>query len=105
MPVPQSEQGRAEQALVDQTIRLLKHQEIVGWLHPGRAGLGWGTAPKMWSKGTKKARKELVVSEVIKMEDETYKIKAVSQWQQGSWTTLEAVTKRVITWANMWKNP
>lgn len=73
----------------DQAINRLKHQESVGLLQSGRAGFGWGTAPKMRSKATKTERKGLVISEVVKMEEENYKIKAVSQQQQGSWTTWE----------------
>ena len=48
-------------------------------LQPGRAGFGWGTAPKMWSKATKKEKKDLVIPEVVKMEEESYKIRALSQ--------------------------
>ncbi len=95
---------RAEQA-VDQAISQLKHQEIVGWLQPGKSGLGWGPAPKLWSKASKKERKELVVAEVSRMEEEKYKIRAVSQHQQGRWTNWEAVTNRAITWADMWRIP
>lgn len=83
----------------------LKHQEIVGLLQPGRASYEWGTAPKMWSKATKKDRKDLVISEVVKMEEECYKIRAVSQHQQGRWTTWEVVINRAVTWADMWKMP
>lgn len=39
-----------EAKVVDQVINRLKHQEIVGWLQTGRAGLGWG---KLWSKAKK----------------------------------------------------
>ena len=95
---------RAEQA-VDQAISQLEHQEVVGWLQQGKTGLGWGPAPKMWSKAKRKERKELVVSEVSRMEDEAYTIRAVSQRQQGKWTNWEAVTTRAITWADMWKIP
>lgn len=40
----------------------------------------------MWSKATKKKRKELLVSKVIRMEDEAYKITAKSQQQLGRYT-------------------
>ena len=90
---------------VDQAVERLKHQEIVGFTQSGRSGLGWAAAPKSWSKATKKERKDLVISEVAKMEEETYKITAVSQQQQGRWTTWEAVTNRTITWADMWRTP
>lgn len=32
---------------VDQAINCLKHQQIVGFLQPGWAGFGWGTAPRL----------------------------------------------------------
>ncbi|KAJ8375377.1 hypothetical protein SKAU_G00059570 [Synaphobranchus kaupii] len=99
-PVRTGRKWRAEQA-VDQAISQLKHQEIVGWLQPGRSGLRWGPAPKLWSKASKRKRKELVVLEVIRMEDEMYKIRAVSQCQQGRWTNWESVTKRAIVWADV----
>ena len=90
---------------VDQAIIRLKHQEMVGQLQSGRAGFGWGTPVMMWSKASKKERKDLVISEVVKMEEESYKIKAVGQQQQGRWTNWEAVVNRVITWADMWRIP
>lgn len=45
-------------------------------------------------------RKTLVISEVRREEEEFYKIKAVSQSQQGKWTTWEAVIDRTIMWAD-----
>ncbi|KAF7648493.1 hypothetical protein LDENG_00156240 [Lucifuga dentata] len=83
-PVRTECKWRAEEA-VEQAISQLKQQEIVGWLQPGKTRLGWGPAPKLWSKASKKERKELVVSEVSGMDEEKYKIRAVSQCQQGRW--------------------
>lgn len=68
--------------MVEQAIGRLKHREIVGLPQPGRAGFGWGFSFKMWFKGSKKERIDLVISEVVKMEEERYKIRAVSQSQQ-----------------------
>lgn len=79
----------------------LKHQEIVGFTQQGRAGLGWGAAPKRWSKATKKETKDLVIFEVVRMEEERHKTTVVSQQQQGRQTTWEAVTNRTITWADL----
>lgn len=59
----------------------------------------------MRPKATKKNRKELVVSKVIRMDDESLRIKAAGQWRQRRWTTWEAVTNKVIRWADMWKIP
>ncbi|KAJ8364766.1 hypothetical protein SKAU_G00135970 [Synaphobranchus kaupii] len=83
----------------------LQHQELVGRVQAGRAGLGWGEAPRFWSKGNQKERKEMVVSEVTRMEEERYKIKAVSQGRQGSWTTWDEVVDRKISWSDLGKIP
>ena len=39
------------------------------------------------------------------MEEDCYKIKAVSQGRQGSWTTWEGVVNRNICWSDLWKIP
>ncbi|KAL6466887.1 hypothetical protein MHYP_G00246910 [Metynnis hypsauchen] len=95
---------RAEEA-VDQAISRLMHKEVVGRTQSGRAGLGWGTATKFWSKASKKERKQLVIEEVVRSEEDLYKIKALSQPQQGQWTTWEGVVNRTIKWSDMWKMP
>ncbi|XP_023815255.1 uncharacterized protein LOC111948071 [Oryzias latipes] len=81
-PVRTGSKWKAEEA-VDQAISKFKHNEIVGKTQSGRAGLGWGTAPKFWSKATKNERKEMVIAEVTRSEENQYKIKALSQPQQG----------------------
>ncbi|KAK0155305.1 hypothetical protein N1851_002363 [Merluccius polli] len=93
------------QTEVDQAVGRLQHQEIVGRVQAGRAGLGWGEAPHFWSKANRKERKEMVVAEVTRMEEDRYKIKAVSQGRQGSWTTWEGVVNRNISWSDLWKIP
>lgn len=103
-PVRTGRKWRAELA-VDQAISRLKPQEIVGRTQSGRTGLGWGTTPKVWSKATRKERKDLVISEVVRIEEESYQIKALSQRQQGRWTTWEGVISRTVGWADMWKIP
>ncbi|KAJ8414256.1 hypothetical protein AAFF_G00051260 [Aldrovandia affinis] len=57
---------------VDQAISRLQHLEVVGRVQAGRTGLGWGEALQFWSKVN---MKEMVVSDVTKMEEEQYKIK------------------------------
>ncbi len=46
-----------------------------------------------------------MVSKVTRMEEEQYLIKAVSQGQQGCWTTWEGVVGRTLSWPDMWKMP
>ncbi|KAL0182507.1 hypothetical protein M9458_021882, partial [Cirrhinus mrigala] len=38
---------------VQQAVTCLKHQEVVGLIQHGRAGFGWATLTKMWSKAIK----------------------------------------------------
>ena len=47
----------------------------------------------------------MVVAEVSRIEEERYKIKAVSQGQQGSWTTWEGIVNWNINWSDLWKIP
>lgn len=46
-----------------------------------------------------------MISEVVRIEEESYQIKALSQRQQGRWTTWEGVISRTVGWADMWKIP
>ncbi|KAJ8367759.1 hypothetical protein SKAU_G00077870 [Synaphobranchus kaupii] len=89
------------QAEVTRAVGRLQHQELVGRVQAGRAGLGWGEAPRFWSKANQKERKAMVVAEVTRMEEECYKIKAVSQGRQGSWTTWDKVVDRKISWSDL----
>ncbi|KAJ8394980.1 hypothetical protein AAFF_G00039310 [Aldrovandia affinis] len=90
---------------VDQAISRLQHLEVVGRVQAGRTGLGWEEAPQFWSKANRKERKEMVVSGVTKIQEERYKIKAVSQGRQGGWTTWEGIVSRPISWSDLWKIP
>ncbi|KAG1932793.1 hypothetical protein F2P79_020826 [Pimephales promelas] len=65
------------QTEVEQAVSRLQHREIMGRVQVGRAGLGWGETPRFWSKANRKQRKEMVVAEVTRMEEDRYKIKAV----------------------------
>lgn len=62
----------ASQAVQQATTRL-KHQEVVGMVRHGKAGLGWGASAKMWSKATEAERKRMLVLEVVKEEEEGYR--------------------------------
>ncbi len=90
---------------IHQAITRLKHQEVVGMVQHGRAGFGLGTSPKMWSKASKMERKNLTISEVMRDEEESCKIKAVSQGQQGRWAMWEGMSDRVLTWTDLWRMP
>lgn len=90
---------------VQKVIGRLQHQEVVGVVQTGRAGLGWSDPPILWSKASRKERKDLVVDEVTRIEQEELRVKSVAQGQQGRWTTWECVASRAINWAEFWKLP
>lgn len=72
-------------------IGRLKHQEVVGRVQTGQAGLGSTIPPILWSKANRKERKDLVVGKVTREEQEELRVKSVAQEQQGRWTTWEGV--------------
>lgn len=90
---------------VDMAIARLKHREVVGRVQEGRAGLGRGDVPLFWSKASKEDRKAMVVAEVARTEHERLNVKAVSQGQQGRWTSWEGLTDRSMSWSDLWKIP
>ena len=77
----------------------------MGRVQAGRAGLGWGETPRFWSKANCKERKKMMVVEVLRIEEEHHKNKAVSQGRQGSWTTWEGIVNRNINWSDLRKIP
>ncbi|KAJ8358431.1 hypothetical protein AAFF_G00439950 [Aldrovandia affinis] len=95
---------RAEEE-VQKAMGRLQHQEVVGMVQTGRADLGWSDPPVLWSKASRKERKDLVASEVTRIEQEELRVKSVAQGQQGQWTTWEGVASRAINWADFWKLP
>lgn len=58
-----------------------------------------------WSKAAKEDQRAMVVAEVARTEQERLNIKAVSQGQQGHWTSWEGLTNRSMSWSDMWKIP
>ncbi len=88
-----------------QKMERLQHKQIVGMVQTRRAGLGWSEPPILWSKASKKERKDLVVAEVTRIEQEELRVRSVAQGQQGQRTTWENVANRAISWAEFWKLP
>lgn len=62
---------RAEEE-VRNAVSRLQLQEVAGRVQAGWTGHGWGHPPSLWSKVTKKERKDLIVAEVTWMEQEQY---------------------------------
>ncbi|KAI8517878.1 hypothetical protein Bbelb_038950 [Branchiostoma belcheri] len=90
---------------INQAISRLKHRDIVGAVQRGRTGLGWGERTQRWERATQTERKQLVVEEVKRMEEEGRKVCAVSQKQQGAWVNWEDCLDRKLTWNDVWKIP
>ena len=90
---------------VQRAVSRLQHQEVVGMVQLGRAGIGWREPPLMWSGADRKERKDLVAAEMARMEQEELQVRAIAQGQQGRWTTWEGMTRRTVSWADLWKIP
>jgi len=52
---------------VQKVMGRLQYQQVVGMVQTWQAGLGWSEPPILWSKASKKERKDLVVAEVIRI--------------------------------------
>ncbi len=72
---------------VQKVMGRLSHKQIVGMVQTGLAGLGWSEPPILCSKASRKERKDLVVVEVTRVEQEELRVRSVAQGQQGRWTT------------------
>ncbi|KAI7794830.1 polyprotein [Triplophysa rosa] len=81
---------------LQKVIGRLQHHQVVGMVQIGRAGLGWSEPPILWSKASRKERKDLVVAEVTSIEQEELRVSSVAQGQQGWWTIWEGVASRSI---------
>lgn len=73
--------GRAWKAedCVDNAIARLKHQELTRRTQQERCGVGWGEPKPVWSKASRKEQKQLVVTEVTKMEEDRLLVKSFRQ--------------------------
>jgi hypothetical protein len=80
---------------------MLMIHDIVGNTNTGRAGLG-NTKFRQWQKSKGKERRDMVLNEVRKVEENTRRTKAVELGQQGAWTRW-TVPERRLTWADIWK--
>lgn len=63
---------------MQKAVSRLQHQEGAGRVQTGWAGLELGDPPSLWSRSSRKERKDIFVSEVVKMGQEEYRVKAVA---------------------------
>lgn len=64
-----------------------------------------GSHQKLWSKASLKESKNLVVTEVARVEEDKLVVKSVSQCQQGQLTKWEGILPRSVGWSDLWKMP
>ncbi|XP_066285801.1 uncharacterized protein [Branchiostoma lanceolatum] len=89
--------------VIEQDVSRLRHKDIVGAVQYGRQGLGWGGKTQRWERANPKERKQLVVEEVKRMENEKRRVTAVSQKQQGAWVNWEEAIDRRLSWKDLWE--
>lgn len=78
---------------VQKAIGRLQHQEVVGVVQTGRAGLGWSDPPILWSKASRKERKDLVVDEVTRIDQKELRVRGSrGDGQPGSVSRAEQST-------------
>ncbi len=87
---------------VHQATTRLKHQEVFGIVQQGRAGLGCGKAPRMWSKASKTERN--------KTGDFRSRVQGKVELQDQSLDPIPAramdnLGDRVVTWTDLWRMP
>ncbi len=83
---------------VQKMMGRLQHQQIVGMVQIGRAGLDGASHPSYGPRASRKERKDLVVAEVTRIEQEELRVRSWHRGKQGRWTTWEGVASRAISW-------
>ena len=78
----------------------LRMKEIIGHTQTNRQGLG-STKMVWWSKAKGKAKRDLVIQEIREEEEKARLQKAVTQSQQGQWTTWESALQRSLSWNDL----
>ena len=87
---------------VDNAKESLKLKEVIGHTQTNRQGVGMSTST-WWSNSSGKVRRDMVIQEVRKEEDNKRYQKAVQQSQQGQWTNWEDALQRSLTWRDIWQ--
>lgn len=103
---PQVATGRKWKAEVEvsEATSDAEWREVLGAVQQDRKGLGFGVkGRKWWSSADVKSRRELVVTEVRRREEQKRVAKAVQQSVQGAWTSWESVVERRLSWSDVWE--
>ena len=97
--VPDVRTGRKWDARkeVDEMESRLRHRDMMGPVQTSRAGLGMNPTTYFFKAGDRQKR-EMVVKEIRRKEEECRTAKAVGLVQQGIWCTWEDVEQRALSW-------
>lgn len=88
-------------ASVSQAESMLTLRDIIGNTCIGRQGLGIDHF-QQWEKSEGKERRDMVLQEVRKGEEDQRRSKSVQLGQQGAWTKWD-LPSRKVTWAELWR--
>ena len=80
----------------------LKLKEVIGLTQTNRQGLGHSTASWL-SRSSGKEKRDMIIDEVRKDEDNKRFQKAVQQSQQGQWTNWEGALQKSLSWNEIWQ--
>ena len=94
--ITRSKKNWSPEKAIQEAESRLRISEIVGIVAQGRSGLGSFKTTK-WNEADNSARRQLIIGEVRKKEEEQRQVKAVSLATQGAWTRWEAVEPRKIS--------
>jgi hypothetical protein len=84
------------QEAISEAESKLRVSDIMGTVADGRKGLGnYGTVP--WTKANTNEKRQMVIAEVRKGEEEQRRVKAVGMSKQGSWMNWDNVESRRLT--------
>ena len=90
----------SSQKEVKEAKEALRMEEIVGITCRGRLGLDHNHE-KYWSKATERERRDLIVQQVRKIQEQERCTKAVGLTYQGAWMNWKAVIKRKVIWSDI----
>ena len=80
----------------------LKLKEVIGLTQTNRQGLGHSTANWL-SRASGKEKRDMIINDVRKDEDNKRFQKAAQQSQQGQWATWEDALQKFLSWNEIWQ--
>ena len=91
-------------AAMDLATLRLRHKDLIGTVSQNRAGLGSeGSTYQRFEGSNERQRRDMVVQEIRKVDEDERSARAVSMGAQGAWTKWESALTKVITWNDLWR--